>query len=88
MSIENQIWSNSMYYIEITPPFADKDVGQVYSLVNIETNVREGEYSFLPQAMQYGIDLANTMDEILAKESEVDQPELELVPTSEPVILQ
>ena len=89
MSNENHVWSNSMYYIEVAAPYKEGDSEEIYALVNISTGVREGEYSFLPQAAQYAMDLTTAMESILEDgnkpQEEGNTPQLAVV---EPTIIQ
>ena len=58
----SNVYENDHYTVEVVEAVLSEPEGvKVYSLINKETSVREGDFPFLPQAMQYADQLSESM---------------------------
>lgn len=64
----SKVYENDNYTVEIVEANLTEPEGvQVYGLINNETQVREGEFPYLPQALQYADQLNEAL---LARDAE------------------
>lgn len=69
----SNVYENEHYTVEVVDALLTEPVGvPVYGLVNKATSVREGEFPYFPQAIQYSDQLSGSILELEAKEDPTD----------------
>lgn len=67
------VYENPHYTVDVVEATLSEPLGVlVYGLVNKATSVREGEFPYFPQAVQYSDQLSESILELEAKESTVE----------------